>query len=235
MAIMKKLSMARDQIAKNLNEIPIKWGRFIDKNMEEQKVIFFGHEKAIYGTDGDRLDEKLIKIENGISDAFSEEKDYAAGDYCIYLNSLYRFTTPKPAGPWDSAAVIPVSLAGEMRRNHPEKQRYMIENNVDSIYNTTIDLANINLLGGRKYLIIGTLSTNKSYDSHIGLSIVITQGTVSSASSHHTDVYSTMKSGGGVCNVLYTECITDCIYKATTYGYLNETYRFFSKVQVIEL
>ena len=50
-----------------------------------------------------------------ISDAFSTEKDYAIGDYCIYLNSLYRFTTAKSAGAWDGAAVVPVTIAQEMQ------------------------------------------------------------------------------------------------------------------------
>lgn len=115
MTFIKKLSTARSQITKSINEIPIKWGRYIDSNMQEQKVIFFGHEKAIYGSDGVRLDEKLIKIKDEISDAFSEEKDYAVGDYCIFLNSLYRFISAKPAGPWDGTTVIPVSIAQELQ------------------------------------------------------------------------------------------------------------------------
>ena len=34
--------------------------------------------------------------------------------YTIYLNRLYKFTTAKPAGPWDGSKVVPVSVAGEL-------------------------------------------------------------------------------------------------------------------------
>ena len=50
-----------------------------------------------------------------ISDAFSETKSYAVGDYCIYLNALYRFTNAKAAGEWDGTAVVPVTLAQEIQ------------------------------------------------------------------------------------------------------------------------
>lgn len=83
---------------KTASNIPVKWGRYIDNGMNESKVFFFGHEKAIHGADGERLDTKIGKIEDGISDAFSTEKDYQVGDYCIYLNRLYKFIKDKPRG-----------------------------------------------------------------------------------------------------------------------------------------
>ncbi len=49
-----------------------------------------------------------------ITDAFSEGKSYAVGDYCIYLNSLYRFTAAH-SGPWSGTAVVPVTIAGELK------------------------------------------------------------------------------------------------------------------------
>ena len=97
--------------------IPIRYGKYISHEMEEEKVIFIGAEKAIYGADGRRLDEKLIDMEDSLSDAFSTEKDYAAGDYCVYANRVFKFTKAKAAGEWDGAAVIPVSLAQEIRAN----------------------------------------------------------------------------------------------------------------------
>lgn len=97
--------------------IPIRYGKYINHEMEEEKVIFIGAEKAIYGADGRRLDEKLIDMEDSLSDAFSTEKDYAAGDYCVYANRVFKFTNAKAAGAWDGAAVIPVSLAQEIRAN----------------------------------------------------------------------------------------------------------------------
>lgn len=54
------------------------------------------------------------EAEGMISDAFSETKDYASGDYTIYSNTLYRFTSAKPAGAWDAGAVEATTVAGEL-------------------------------------------------------------------------------------------------------------------------
>ena len=102
-----------DVLSRIANTIPIRWGYFM-KNGKRQKTMFIGHEKAIYGADGVQLDSKLLNIKDSISDAFSEEKDYAVGDYCIYLNSLYKFTAAKAAGAWDGSKVIPVSVSQEL-------------------------------------------------------------------------------------------------------------------------
>lgn len=99
------------------NNIPIKWGKYINHDMEEEKVIFIGAEKAIYDSNGRKLDAKLIDMEDSLSDAFSETKDYAAGDYCVYTNRVFKFTKAKSAGSWDGTAVIPVSLAQEIAAN----------------------------------------------------------------------------------------------------------------------
>jgi len=48
-------------------------------------------------------------------DAFDESGSYAEGDYCIYNNALYRFTTAKAPGAWDEAAVQRVSITEELR------------------------------------------------------------------------------------------------------------------------
>ena len=94
--------------------VPIRWGKYIDHDMEDKKVMFIGAEKAIYGSDGRRLDEKLVDMEGSLSDAFSETKDYAVGEYCVYTNRVFKFTKAKTAGEWDGTAVIPVSLAQEI-------------------------------------------------------------------------------------------------------------------------
>lgn len=105
--------MSNNALARIANSIPVRWGYFT-KNRLAQKVIFIGHEKAIYDADGTRLDSKLSSIEDSISDAFSEGKAYAVGDYCIYLNALYKFTAAKPAGAWDGSKVVPISLSSEL-------------------------------------------------------------------------------------------------------------------------
>lgn len=53
-------------------------------------------------------------MEGSVSDAFSETKTYATGDYCIYLNKLYKFTAAKDAGPWDGTKVVPCTVMGEI-------------------------------------------------------------------------------------------------------------------------
>lgn len=57
---------------------------------------------------------RVEQIENDMSDVFSESKAYAAGDYCIYLNRLYKFTTAKAAGAWDGTKVVPCTVMGEI-------------------------------------------------------------------------------------------------------------------------
>lgn len=54
------------------------------------------------------------KAENMISDAFSTSKAYAVGDYAIYENTLYKFTSVKTAGAWDATKVQAVTVAGEL-------------------------------------------------------------------------------------------------------------------------
>lgn len=45
-----------------------------------------------------------------ISDFFSIEKDYVAGDYCIFNNQLYEFVEDKPAGDWDENVVTNTTI-----------------------------------------------------------------------------------------------------------------------------
>lgn len=77
-------------------------------------------------TDGDRgsravtWQNALAQINNGltitdsISDAFDETKDYSVGQYCIYLNSVYKFVEEKTAGSWDGSKVVPCTIMGEI-------------------------------------------------------------------------------------------------------------------------
>ncbi len=117
--------MSNNALARLANSVPIRWGYFT-KNRLAQKVIFIGHEKAIYDADGTRLDSKLSSIEDSISDAFSEGKDYVVGDYCIYLNALYKFTAAKPAGAWDGSKVVPVSVSQEIANLNAKTNNFMI-------------------------------------------------------------------------------------------------------------
>lgn len=49
-----------------------------------------------------------------IGDAFSTTKAYSTGDYCIYNDVLYKFTSDKDAGPWDASKVTSTLVATEL-------------------------------------------------------------------------------------------------------------------------
>ena len=51
------------------------------------------------------------------TDAFDDTASYAVGDLCIYENALYRFTTAKSAGAWDSTKVTATTLDAEKMRH----------------------------------------------------------------------------------------------------------------------
>lgn len=59
--------------------------------------------------------EAHLQLGSMISDAFSVENTYAAGDYAIYENGLYRFTEAKTAGAWDASKVQATTIAGVLR------------------------------------------------------------------------------------------------------------------------
>lgn len=48
------------------------------------------------------------------TDVFSTAASYAAGDYCIYNNALYKFTAAKSAGAWDTSKVAVTAIASEL-------------------------------------------------------------------------------------------------------------------------
>ena len=52
-------------------------------------------------------------IPDFVSDAFSVSRAYAVGEYCIYENHFYKFTSAKSAGAWDSTKVQETTLVSE--------------------------------------------------------------------------------------------------------------------------
>ena len=49
-----------------------------------------------------------------VSDEFSTGATYAAGDYCIYENTLYKFTAAKEPGAWDASKVAATQIGDEL-------------------------------------------------------------------------------------------------------------------------
>ena len=70
-----------------------------------------------YETAGDKFGAKdvnaITKLVNCTGDAFDPGRDYEAGDYTIYDNTVWKFTTAHPAGEWDES--------------HVEKTRILVE------------------------------------------------------------------------------------------------------------
>ena len=49
-----------------------------------------------------------------VSDAFNASKEYAAGNYCIYGDTLYKFNSAKSAGAWDASKVTSTNVGTEL-------------------------------------------------------------------------------------------------------------------------
>lgn len=70
-----------------------------------------------YEAAGDKFGAKdvnaITKMVNCTGDAFDPGRDYEVGDYTIYDNTVWKFTTAHPAGKWDES--------------HVEKTRILVE------------------------------------------------------------------------------------------------------------
>lgn len=71
-----------------------------------------------YKNGGDKFGAKdvnaMTKMINNTGDDFSEGQDYVAGDYAVYDNKVWKFTSPHPAGPWDESHVEPSNILKEL-------------------------------------------------------------------------------------------------------------------------
>ena len=54
------------------------------------------------------------EAKDAMAGAFSEEEDYAAGDYVWYEGNLYQFTEAHPAGPWDETQAELARIVDEL-------------------------------------------------------------------------------------------------------------------------
>lgn len=50
-----------------------------------------------------------------VAEIFDATKNYSVGDYCIYNDDLYRFTSAHNAGVWNSAHVALISISDELK------------------------------------------------------------------------------------------------------------------------
>lgn len=63
---------------------------------------------------GNEYDIKDANAQAMISDEFDSGTSYTTGDYCIYENVLYKFTSDKSAGAWDSGKVAATNIDTEL-------------------------------------------------------------------------------------------------------------------------
>ena len=83
---------------------------------------------------GNEYDIKDANAQAMISDEFDSGTSYTTGDYCIYENVLYKFTSDKSAGAWDSGKVAATNIDTEL-----------------SSLNSSPDVINIILISGANY------------------------------------------------------------------------------------
>lgn len=98
------------------------------------------------------------KGENGselIADAFSISKSYAAGDYCIYNNTLYKFTAAKSAGAWDAGKVTSTLVATELSGlNSKIGNQYEVTTISNQNYSISIGRTGITIGAGKSIVVI---------------------------------------------------------------------------------
>ena len=79
------------------------------------------------------------------SDEFSTAASYTAGDYCIYNNTLYKFTAAKSAGAWDSSKVAATQIGDELSQlNSNSKYNALYLGSADSLKDALENLADSN-------------------------------------------------------------------------------------------
>lgn len=71
-----------------------------------------------YEAAGDKFGAKdvnaITKMVNCTGDAFDPGRDYEVGDYTIYDNTVWKFTTAHPAGKWDESHVEKTRILAEI-------------------------------------------------------------------------------------------------------------------------
>lgn len=80
-----------------------------------------------------------------VSDIFVSTKDYVAGDYCIYGNTLYKFIADKSAGDWNESVVKATSVGDEINEVNSKIDEQ--NENIDNIIKSKVVALNTNADG----------------------------------------------------------------------------------------
>lgn len=125
------LTLAESKISANITDVERLDGavKIICTELPTQPYMLSLSSTYAEATEGDTLladmqgwFDKVNGIQSDISDEFSQSKAYVSGDYCIYLNRLYKFTEAKPAGAWDGTKVVPCTIGQELSSLNSQSQ-----------------------------------------------------------------------------------------------------------------
>lgn len=72
-----------------------------------------------------------------ISEEFSVTKPYEVGNYAIYNNKMYKFTTAHPAGAWNAAHVTATTVAAELAAQNKNFENLTNKDNPILLLDTT--------------------------------------------------------------------------------------------------
>ena len=106
-----------------------------------------------YEAAGDKFGAKdvnaITKMVNCTGDAFDPGRDYEVGDYTIYDNTVWKFTTAHPAGEWDESHVEKTRILVEIAEQNKNFEALSEKMDADKII---IGTFLINFNGGIGYL-----------------------------------------------------------------------------------
>ena len=165
-----------------------------------------------YETAGDKFGAKdvnaITKMVNCTGDAFDPGRDYEAGDYTIYDNTVWKFTTAHPAGEWDES--------------HVEKTRILVEiaeqNKNFAELNEKIEGANLT-----QERLIGKINGENVYEK-ILISIVDISKTAS---------FAVTKIPHGIADMKYTVSI-ECLGGAYILPYIDTVGTLSTYIQSVD-
>lgn len=111
----------------------------------------------------------------------------------------------------------------------------MSDGSVSAITGDSVNVCELTLKAGHRYLAFGYLQTSESDESSImSVNLVRQNGTVSYLASSGI-CRGTMDSGGGLLAYAYMECQTDVIVELIGYGYSSKSYKYIGHIFALQL
>lgn len=181
---------------------------------------------------GNEYDIKDANAQAMISDEFDSGTSYTTGDYCIYENVLYKFTSNKSAGAWDSGKVAATNIDTEL--SSLNSRGTVISNNavVPAVQGQDYPVVSITLKSGHKYLVLAHIVSLTDSTDLLVCSIKSGEGASQFGGG---SCYSTRQSGGGTMSYAIVDCTLDVTCSLYSYGYSAESYNVNGDIAAIQL